>query len=194
MGLLENVKKLLFESEETEETFVDVKTEDGRIMRVDDIAEGMPVMEVTEEGVVEVEDGNYVIVDAEGVPTAEIVVEGGVITSVMNKSEEEAEDEVSEEEMSEESEEESKEEDKEEVKEELEEEEQIDPLKEITDSITALAKKVAELSKGQEAFAKEVEAFKKAPSEEHTKTKKEFSLTDSNKKGKKSSPIFYAGK
>lgn len=193
MGLLDTVKKLIFETEETQENFVDVKTEDGRIIRVDDIAEGMPVMEVTEDGVMDLEDGTYVLVDAEGVPTAEIVVEGGVIATVTDKSEEEAEEEVQEEEMSEESEEESKEEkEEEEEKTELEEEE-VNPLSEINDSITALAEKVAEIISKQESFEKEVEAFKKAPSEDHTETKQKFSLTNS-KKAKKDSPIFYAGK
>ena len=63
MDILNKIKKIFIEAEEAQEKFVDVKTEDGRIMRVDDLAEGQPVMEVTEEGVVEVEDGSYVIVD-----------------------------------------------------------------------------------------------------------------------------------
>lgn len=197
MGLLEDVKKLVFGSEETEEQFVDVMTDDGRTMRVDDLAEGQPVMEVIDGEVVEVEDGTYLIVDSEGNPTANVTVEGGVISAIENVMEEEGGDET-EEEMSEETEEESKDKE-EETKEEMEDEVSLVDLK---DAIVSIAEEVASIKENfdkekeelKAEFEKKIEEFKKAPSEEHTKTKKEFSLTDSNKKGKKSSPIFYAGK
>ena len=168
MDILNKIIKIFLEAEEAEEKFVDVKTEDGRIMRVDDLAEGQPVMEVTEEGVVEVEDGSYVIVDAEGVPTAEVVVEGGVIASILDKAEESS-DEEEEEKM------ESEEKEEEEVK--LEEEVEISNA-DLAEALTTVANELKDLKskfetseKENAELKKEIEEFKAAPSEEHTKTK-----------------------
>lgn len=59
-------------------TFADVKTQDGLILRVSDLAVDATVEEVTAEGVQSVLDGTYVLEDG-----MSIVVVAGIITEIM---------------------------------------------------------------------------------------------------------------
>lgn len=96
-NIIETIRGLVFNSETTDiAKFVDVKTEDGRILRVTDMVVGAEVTEITEDGETAVEDGIFEL-------------EGGVIVQV-------EEGKISEiERIDEEAEEENKEEEKEEV-------------------------------------------------------------------------------
>lgn len=98
-NVIGKIKALFTEEVETspEDTliFVEVKTADGRILRADDIAVDMPVMEITEEGEMPLEDGEYELFDGN-----KLVVEGGLIKEVIEaetEGEEEAPEEVTEE-------------------------------------------------------------------------------------------------
>ena len=80
--IIDKVKSLFAEApeqvEETEVKYVDVKTEDNRILRMDDIAVDVAVEEITEDGEVqEIEDGSYVLEDGNT-----LVIAGGVITEL----------------------------------------------------------------------------------------------------------------
>jgi hypothetical protein len=87
--VIKTIKKI-FTSEVEEENmnFVDVKIEDGKIVRVSDMKEGVEIKEVTEDGLIDVEDGEYVSVDG-----LVITVKEGLIDSITEK---EVEDEVEE--------------------------------------------------------------------------------------------------
>lgn len=82
LGILKSVF-----STETEETqsiqYVDVKTGDGRILRVTDVALEGVVKEITEEGELEVEDGTYILEDG-----ISLVVLGGVIKEIIEPEQE----------------------------------------------------------------------------------------------------------
>ncbi len=145
--------------EETDEAFVDVKTEDGRIMRVADISVDQPVQEVTEDGLVEVADGTYVLETG----TSIVVVEG-VISEVVEAEMEETEEEMEEKEE--------KEEDKEV---ELEKDETLELLTNIAERLTTIESKF----KTQEAAFEE---FKKESAETHTDTRVRFKNTEEKKK------------
>ncbi len=84
--------KNIFQDEEIETKFVDVKTEDGRILRVSDMEVGATVTEITEDGEKEVESGSF---ELQGGVT--INVEDGKISEI-NKVDEKAEDEMTDEE------------------------------------------------------------------------------------------------
>jgi len=76
------------ESEVTEEIkFVEVKTTEGRILRADDIAVDQAIVEITEEGEVALEDGEYTMED-ENI----LVVVGGIITDILVKEDEDEEE------------------------------------------------------------------------------------------------------
>lgn len=64
-------------AEEVEQTFIDVKTQDGRILRASDIVIDGTILEVTEEGEIPLEDNEYVL--EEGYT---LVVESGVIKEI----------------------------------------------------------------------------------------------------------------
>lgn len=68
-------------------TFVDVKTTDGRILRVSDIAVDATVKEITEDGEVEVEDSTFTLEDG-----TQLVVVGGIVTEVIPAKQAPAED------------------------------------------------------------------------------------------------------
>jgi hypothetical protein len=91
--VIDNIKKF-FTSEVEEENmnFVDVKIEDGRIVRVSDMKEGVEIKEVTEDGLIDVEDGEYVSVDG-----LVITVKNGLIESITEKEMEDTEEVVEEE-------------------------------------------------------------------------------------------------
>jgi hypothetical protein len=95
MNLIEKIKMLFTADEDKEQTFIDAKTTDGRIMRVDELQPEQKVQEVTEEGLIDVEPGTYVL---EG--GIEVVVgEGSIITDVREVEEMEEEEEEKEEEL-----------------------------------------------------------------------------------------------
>ena len=71
--------------ESTELKFVEVKAADGRILRADDIAIDMPIMEITEDGEVALEDGEVALEDG-----TILVIAEGVITEIKEVEEEEA--------------------------------------------------------------------------------------------------------
>ena len=179
---LKEIKKILFESDETEtnELFVDINTEDGQVLRVNDVAVGEPVEIVEGENLVEAPDGNYVLETG-----ATLVVSGGMIEEVIEAEEEEAE---TEEEMSEETETESKEEEateekaEEEVKENFEDE-VLGLMKSLTSEIKSLKDEISSVKAENEEFKKDYEEFKAKPSVEHTETKVSF------KENKKQSPV-----
>lgn len=80
MSLINKIKALFSENEEgnTEQTFIDAKTVDGKIMRVDELQPEQKVQEVTEDGLVDVEAGTY---ELEG--GIEVVVgEGSIVSEV----------------------------------------------------------------------------------------------------------------
>lgn len=76
-SIISKIREMFTTEEEVNEAFVDVKTDDGRILRVSDMTIGSSIVEITEEGEVALEDGDYVT--AEGYT---ISVEGGVITDI----------------------------------------------------------------------------------------------------------------
>ena len=82
-GIIKQVKDLIFNTEE-EITFVDVKTDSGRILRVSAMEVGGTVVEITEEGEAELEDGSYILDDGK-----ELLVEAGKIAEIKESEEEE---------------------------------------------------------------------------------------------------------
>tara|TARA_R110002167_G_scaffold54889_2_gene156368 strand:- start:901 stop:1431 length:531 start_codon:yes stop_codon:yes gene_type:complete len=143
--LVERIKELVFTEDVVEQDFVDVKTSEGLVLRVDSIEEGAVVTVISEDGENVSGASDYVLED--GVTIS--VNEEGVITSVTPAEEEEAE--VVEEDMSEES----------EVVTELTERElAVDAkLAEITEALEGIVSKF-------ESVDKEVNKFAKAPADE----------------------------
>ena len=142
--LVERIKELVFTDETVEQNFVDVKTSDGLVLRVDAIEEGATVTVISEDGENVSGASDYVLED--GVTIS--VNEEGVITSVTPVEEEE---EVVEEDMSEEP---------EVVVEPTERELAVDAkLAEITEALEGIVSKF-------EAQDKVIEGFAKAPAEE----------------------------
>ena len=140
--LVERIKELVFTDETVEQNFVDVKTSDGLVLRVDAIEEGATVIVISEDGENVSGASDYVLED--GVTIS--VNEEGVITSVTPVEEEE---EVVEEDMSEEA-----------VVEPTERELAVDAkLAEITEALEGIVSKF-------EAQDKVIEGFAKAPAEE----------------------------
>jgi regulator of replication initiation timing len=86
MSLISKIKELFAEEvtpveaveNESQLSFIDLKTMDGMILRISDLAVDGTVMEISEEGEVAVEDGTYTLEDE-----TQIVVVGGVITEVI---------------------------------------------------------------------------------------------------------------
>jgi len=169
--VLEKIKQLFTDTEEeVEVSFVDVKTDDGRILRLDDIAVDQAVKEITEDGEVEIEDGTYVLEDGNS-----LVISAGIITEIVEAEAEAEEEAVVDEEMS-------KENDEEVVKEELEEEENPFEVA-VLSALEDLKSKFEVVEKENNELKEKFEAFGKTASEEHTNTKVEFKA---EKKGFKS--------
>ena len=92
-SIIEKIKMIFSEEEEVDHTFVDVKTQDGKILRVSDMVIDGTVKEITEDGEVDLEDGDYVT--EEGYI---ITVEAGIIKDIKEPVvEEETTEEMSEE-------------------------------------------------------------------------------------------------
>jgi hypothetical protein len=157
--------------EVVENKFVEVKTNEGRILRADDIAVESAVVEITEDGEVALEDATYVLEDG-----LQLVVVAGIITEVIEaeveeESEESEEAPVAEEEMSEETEEEVEEEFSAEAK------ELFSQVSEMVQAFNSLKSEITSLKEENEALKTKVNKFAGEPSAEETKTKAEFSVT-----------------
>ena len=141
--LVERIKELVFTEDVVEQDFVDVKTSEGLVLRVDSIEEGAVVTVISEDGENVSGASDYVLED--GVTIS--VNEEGVIISVTPAEEAE----VVEEDMSEEP----------EVVTELTEREiAVDAkLAEITEALEGIVSKF-------ESVDKEVNKFAKAPADE----------------------------
>lgn len=71
--------KMIFNEEVVTETFLDVKCEDGTILRVDDMVIGAKAEQVTEDGIVAVADGEYLTTEGYKVQVA-----NGMIENIMS--------------------------------------------------------------------------------------------------------------
>ena len=93
MSLISKIKELFAETaiEQTSDDlrFVDVKTADGRIMRVSDLAVDATIVEINEDGELAVEDGTYVLEDG-----ISVVVKGGIISEIMEAEVEDVTEEM----------------------------------------------------------------------------------------------------
>jgi len=96
-GILTKIKELF--SNEVEKFEMDYKTQDGRILRVygEGLEVGTEIKEITSEGEMDIEDGDYILEDG----TTLTVVEGKIETvgEAVGEVEEEMEDVISEEEV-----------------------------------------------------------------------------------------------
>ena len=159
--VLDKIKQLFTDTEEVVEvSFVDVKTDDGRILRLDDIAVDQAVKEITEDGEVELEDGTYVLEDGNS-----LVVSGGIITEIVEAEAEAEEEVVVDEEMS-------KEDDEKVVEEKLEEDNSFEIA--VLSALEELKSKFNVVEKENNELKEKFEAFGKSASAEHTNTKIEF--------------------
>jgi len=84
--------KEFFSSEEEVQKFVDVKTLEGKILRVTDMVEGAEIKEITEDGEVDVENGEYNLED-----NLVLVIEDGKVSEIKEVEAEEIEEEATEE-------------------------------------------------------------------------------------------------
>lgn len=92
MDFIKKLQKLLFE-ENVNQDFADYKTEDGRIIRTEALAEGNEIKEINEAGeIVDLEDGEYIVVDE----NIKIVVANSVIESTEEIAVENPEEEMEE--------------------------------------------------------------------------------------------------
>lgn len=152
------ISKIVFGSEEVvEETFLDVKTSDGVVLRVSELTEGETVAIISEDGEnvsgaaeYVLEDGTTVVVDAEG-----------LITSV-EVAAEETEEVVEEEEMSEEA------------------TDEVNPLEEriaqLEDGIEKILSKFSEVSDAMKNNSDAIAKFSEAPAEEEIEVNKKTPL------------------
>ncbi len=154
------ISKIVFGSEEVvEETFLDVKTSDGVVLRVSELAEGATVTIISEDGENVSGAAEYVLEDGVVI----VVDDSGVITSLTEGEEEEAEEVVEEEEMSEE-----------------EVVEEVNPLEErvaqLEDGINQILSKFSEVSEAVNKNNEEIAKFSSAPAEEEIKVNKKTPL------------------
>jgi LIM domain kinase 1 len=167
-NLLERLVEVFTSNEVIETSFIDVKTTDGRILRVAEMAVDKGVKEITADGEIDLKDGEYQLEDE-----TIIKVEGGLIIEISTK-EEEVEEPVVEEQM------------EEVVAEEVVEEPVVEDTTEVDtliENIKSLIDEVAELKTGFTSLVEEnkelkleIEKFSKAPSAEPTKVKVDFSI------------------
>lgn len=150
-NLLEKVKELIF-TDEVEETFLDVKTSDGVVLRVSEVKEGETVTIISEDGENVSGAAEYILEDGSTV----VVDESGVITSV-EEAAEEVEEVVEEEEMAEE-----------EVVEEVVE---ANPLE---DKVAKLEESIEKILAQFEKVNEQVEKFAALPADEEVKIEKKL--------------------
>ena len=149
-SLFEKVKALLAEDEVKEQAFLDVKTSEGVVLRVDEVAEGATVTIISEDGENVSGAADYTLEDG----TTITVSEEGVITSVM---EAEGEDEVGNEEVAEE---------------EMQEEEVVAEVNPNDERIAKLEESIEKILSQFEAMNEQVEKFASAPADEEVKIEK----------------------
>tara|TARA_R110000787_G_scaffold126205_1_gene237448 strand:+ start:113 stop:673 length:561 start_codon:yes stop_codon:yes gene_type:complete len=152
--------------------FVDVKLEDGRILRTADMVIGSTVVEVTEDGEIAVEDGDYTLEDG-----VVVKVEDGMIQDIVAVEEETEEEEVieeTEEELS--------------IEEETELNAMLDVLKELMGEFKSVKEEFKSVKEELETVKdlnselnERVEKFATAPSAEGTKTEINFSANTKEK-------------
>lgn len=147
------ISKIVFGSEEVvEETFLDVKTSDGVVLRVSELAEGATVTIISEDGENVSGAAEYVLEDGVTI----VVDDSGVITSMTEG--EETEEVVEEEEMSE------------------EEVEEVNPLEErvaqLEDGINQILSKFSEVSEAMKSNSDAIAKFSEAPADEEIKVNK----------------------
>jgi len=184
-NVIGKIKALFTEEVETspEDTliFVEVKTADGRILRADDIAVDMPVMEITEEGETPLEDGEYELFDGN-----KLVVEGGLIKEVIEaETEEEEAPEVTEElevteevaeELTEEVAEVAEEVVAEEVKQPKEIIEETRTIQKYTEMFDSIKTEIEALKEENKTLKARLDKFAGEPSVESTNTTVEFTV------------------
>jgi hypothetical protein len=179
--ILTKIKELFFNEENVvEETFADYKLMDGRIFRVENFEPGTEVKEVTEDGLVDVLDGDYVMEDK----TILTVKDGKV--DMVRKADEIDEMEKPTEEVAVEM---SVEEAVEEIADVVEEvatvieetpmeteteDELVGILKQMVADMQLLKDKIKELETSNVEMGEKFSAFAKQPSEEPTKHKLDF--------------------
>ena len=152
----------VFNSEQLVSNFIDIKTLDGRILRVEDMAVDKAVKEITEEGEIDLENGEYTLENG-----VIIKVEDGLIKEISEEEETEIEEvETVEEEMSSETE--------VETEVDFEVDTLISNIKNMIDEITSLKSEFKSLKLENEGLKLEVEKFSKSPSTEPTKLKVDF--------------------
>jgi len=193
-NFINKVKELFSEVEETTEMkFVDVKTTEGMILRVDDLTPEMKVQEVTEEGLIDVEDGEYVLEDG-----LTLVIMDSMIKEIVEAPVEEEKDEVTEtesitEEMSEtvkvKAEEHIVEIEKPEAKEPMVEYVTMEMFAELVSQIDMLKAEVEMLKTEKEVAMSEVEkvkeefsVFRKEPSDKPLNKKYDFNAMSKDEK------------
>ena len=151
-SIIDKVKELLFSEEEVVAAFEDVKTSDGLVLRVTEVAEGASVSIISEDGENVSGAADYTLEDG----TIIVVDENGVITSITEAA---VEEEVVEEE---------------EMQEEVVEE--VNPLEE---RIGKLEKGIEDILAKFSEMNTKVEEFASAPASEEVKIgKKEFKKVD----------------
>lgn len=89
--ILKKMKSLFEEEDDKSVDYVDIKTKDGKILRVDDVLVDAKVKEVDEDGVIDIDDGDYTLEDG-----TILTIVGGVITEIKEADEEDKADEDSE--------------------------------------------------------------------------------------------------
>jgi hypothetical protein len=171
-NIIEKIIEIFSTEQEVEMNFVDVKTVDGRIMRVSDLAIDADVQEIDADGnLIPVENGDYELESGEIVSVLD-----GKIAEIASP-EEEAEDAVEEEvpvaaQMS-----------SEEVEDnqDLEFESLISNLKELVAEVKALKEGFESIKNENQELKASVEKFAKTPSAEETKKVMDFSKLETKK-------------
>ena len=151
------ISKIVFGTEEVvEQTFLDVKTSDGVVLRVSELSEGQTVTIISEDGENVSGAAEYVLEDG----TTVVVGAEGVITSV-EVAAEETEEVVEEEEMS-------------------EEETEVNPLEEriaqLEDGIEKILSKFSEVSDAMKTTSDAIAKFSEAPADEEIVVSKKTPL------------------
>jgi hypothetical protein len=177
-GIIEQIIEIFsteeINQEEVEMNFVDVKTADGRILRVSDLALEADVQEMDVDGnLIAVADGDYELESGEVISVLD-----GKIAEISSPEEEEAEDaaedavpvaaQMSAENLDEEV-------------ENLEFESLISNLKELVAEVKALKEGFESIKNENEELKASVEKFAKTPSAEETKKVIDFSKIESKR-------------
>tara|TARA_R110000765_G_scaffold90487_2_gene172219 strand:+ start:342 stop:884 length:543 start_codon:yes stop_codon:yes gene_type:complete len=157
---IKKVKALIFGEEEVAETFLDVKTSEGIVLRVAELKEGEAVMIISEDGEAQSGAAEYILEDGQTVS----VDEAGLIVSIAEPAEEE-----------------------EEVEEEMSEEpnpldDRVTNLEQGIEKILSMFSVQIEDSEAKDKtiseLSEKLEAFSKAPAEEEIVVKKKTPLEE----------------